>query len=197
MIRMTRQCKILVLGHLPSADNRARLRARDQPVLQVERQQFASDIASALPLVRAWASLAAATYCPSTLRHRESAETLCTALGLPALTVDSRLDNVDYGVYKGQPLLTTPRAIDHFHDPYPGGTSWSDVLARWTAFTKTILCNHSGELVLLAGQSGAAARMLEILCDHRDPLDVLADEGLDVPFLNQGLADRVTWTYSW
>lgn len=191
----SRWCRVLVLGHVPSQDNEAGLRARDQPALPaalslLERRLLTSqDAADRFTTVDA-------CYCPATRRHVDSARAFCAALQLPEPVVDPRLDNVDYGHHKGRPVHDTPAATQHIDRPYAGGTSWSHVLQNWAHFAQSALRAHPGSTVLLVGQSGAAARMLEILCRGRSAPDVLADPQLDVPFLNAGFVPQ-EWTYRW
>lgn len=190
-------CTLLILGHLPSADNLAGLRSRDQDVAASVAEQFERDLAPALPLLRVWVQLAVAVYAPATRRHMHSAQMISALLDAPAPIIDARLNNIDYGMFKGLPLAATPSGSAYVTQPYSGGTSWSYVLGCWRSFSTEVLQRHAADVVLLAGQSGAAARMLEVLCAHRPLSDVLDDPCLDVPFLGEGGQPRAVWEYTW
>ena len=103
---------VYVWNHLPSADNRDGLVARsEQPVLPEEmekrkiqfrrlQEQDPYLLERLVRLVRIFK----AVYCPSSPRHIESARLICEFFKLPAPISDGRLDAVDYGNFKGQPL---------------------------------------------------------------------------------------------
>ena len=164
---------LYVWGHFHSADNRDHLVARsEQPVLPevIEerrnqlrrlRDQDPYFLERIFRLFRIFKTV----YCPSTPRHIESAELICELFKLPAPIPDARLDNVDYGNFKGQPSSHMRPRHEYIEIPYPGGDSWLDCLAHWRSFFEEVLPRHNGQPVLLAGQSGAAFRMCAHLCD--------------------------------
>lgn len=125
-------------------------------------------------------------YCPSNPRHIESAKLICEMLKLPPPIPDARLNNVDYGTFKGQPSSVMKPRHEYIEIPYPGGDSWSQCVAHWRSFFEEVLPRYNGEPVLLAGQSGAAIRMCAHLCDGMK-LSEAVDLGLTDP--------KVPWVY--
>jgi len=164
---------IYVWNHLPSADNRDGLVARsEQPVLpQVieklrnEFERLQDQDSYFLERIFRLFRIFKAVYCPPTPRHIESAKLICELFKLPAPIPDARLDNVDYGNFKGQPSSNMRPRHEYIEIPYPGGDSWLDCLAHWRSFFEEVLPPYNGQPVLLAGQSGAAIRMCAHLCD--------------------------------
>lgn len=164
---------IYVWEHFQSADNRDGLVARsEQPVLpevieerRVQlrrlRDQGPYFMEKFLRLFRIFKGI----YCPSTPRHVESAKLICELFKLPAPMLDARLNAVDYGNLKGQPLSSMRPPHDYVEMPYPGGESWLDCLARWRSFFEEVLPAYNGQPVLLVGQTRAAIRMCAHLCD--------------------------------
>jgi broad specificity phosphatase PhoE len=104
-------------------------------------------------------------YCPSSPRHIESAALICELFKLPAPIPDARLNAVDYGKFKGQPMSIMKPPHDYVAIQYPGGESWLDCLARWRSFFEEVLPAYDGQPVLLAGQTRAAIRMCAHLCE--------------------------------
>ncbi|MEV4250050.1 histidine phosphatase family protein [Streptosporangium canum] len=196
---MSHAVTIALLGHLPSADNRKGLRSRDQDIVMESAGEFAARLAPAMPLLGAIGPIFRAVYAPATRRHVSSARVLTGLLGLPAPIVDARLNNVDYGAFKGRPLAETPRRADFVETPYPGGTSWSQIARQWHGFFSDRIRRHDGETVLLAGQSGAAPVMLAHICNGVSLAEALADDRLNVPFLDAGCPAvfRSVWVYQW
>ncbi len=193
-------CTILILGHLPSADNLNRLRSRDIDIEPITAQRWRSRIAAAVPLLRCFARLVSVTYCPTTIRHARSAMLLTELLGIEGPVADARLNNIDYGVHKGHPLELTPSRAATPSIPYEGGEAWSDVATRWRQFCAETLPRHEGELVLLAGQSGTAARMLRHICEGVPLQDVLKSQIPSIPFFSSHWdfpTDGLLWQYSW
>lgn len=190
---------IALLGHLPSRDNRSGLRSRDQDVAGESAREFTARLATARPLLGAIGPVFRAVYAPQTLRHLSSARLVAELLGITAPVPDARLNNVDYGTFKGKPLAETPKKAAFAETPYPGGTSWVQVAERWHDFFLERMRRHDGETVLLAGQSGAAPVMLAHICDGVPLAEALADDRLDVPFLDAEPASffRSVWTYRW
>jgi broad specificity phosphatase PhoE len=185
---------IYVWNHFPSADNRDGLVARsEQPVLpevmeerriQFERLQdqdryFMEKILRLFRIFKA-------VYCPSTPRHIESAALICELFKLPAPIPDERLNAIDYGKFKGQPLSTMAPPHDYIETPYPGGESWFQCLGRWRSFFEEALQRYDSQPVLLAGQTRAAIRMCAHLCDGMKLSDAVDLEVTD---------PKVPWVY--
>ena len=106
-----------------------------------------------------------AVYCPSSPRHIESATLICDAFKLPTPIPDARLNAIDYGHFKGQPLSNMKPPHNYVQIAYPGGESWLQCVARWRSFFEEVLPNYDGHPVLLAGQTRAAIRMCAHLCE--------------------------------
>ena len=185
---------LYVWNHLPSADNRDNLVARsEQPVLpeimrerklQFERLEK-EDPYLLERLVRLF-RIFKAVYCPTSPRHIESATLICDFFKLPAPVSDARLNAVDYGEFKGQPMSAMRPAHMYVDLAYPGGESWLDCLARWKSFFEEVLKPHDSHPVLLAGQTRAAIRMCAHLCDGID-LEKAVDLQITDP--------KIPWVY--
>lgn len=185
---------IYVWNHLPSADNRDGLVARsEQPVLpevmQERRTKFRKlqeeDPYFLERIIRAF-RMFQAVYCPSSPRHIESARLICEFLKLPEPTPDPRLNNVNYGNFKGQPASNMRSRHEYLEIPYPGGDSWLDCLSHWRSFFDEVLPRYSGQPVLLVGQTGAAVRMCAHLCDG-----MKLSDAVDLEFTDP----KVPWVY--
>ncbi|HXK29563.1 MAG TPA: histidine phosphatase family protein [Candidatus Binatia bacterium] len=185
---------LYVWGHFQSADNRDRLVARsEQPVLPEaieERKKQLRRLQDQDPyfLERIFRlfRIFKVVYCPSTPRHIESAKLICEMLRLPPPIPDARLNNVDYGNFKGQPSSNMRPRHEYLEIRYPGGDSWLDCLGRWRSFFEEVLPRYNGQPVLLAGQAGAAIRMCAHLCEGMRLSDAVDLE----------LTDRnVPWVY--
>jgi broad specificity phosphatase PhoE len=164
---------IYVWEHFQSADNRDGLVARsEQPVLpeliEERKMQFRrlQDLDFYF-MEKFWRlfRIFKGVFCPSSPRHIESATLICELFNLSAPIPDARLNAVDYGNFKGQPLSNMRPPHDFIEVPYPGGESWLDCLARWRSFFEEVLITYEGQPVLLVGQTRAAIRMCAHLCD--------------------------------
>lgn len=185
---------IYVWEHFQSADNRDGLVARsEQPVLpevlDERRIQFRrlqdQDPYLLEKLVRLF-RIFKAVYCPSSPRHVESATLICEFFRLPAPILDARLDAVDYGIFKGQPMSGMKPPHDYVEISYPGGESWLHCLGRWRSFFEEVLPRYNGQPVLLAGQTRAAIRMCAHLCDG-----MKLSEAVDLELTDS----KVPWVY--
>jgi broad specificity phosphatase PhoE len=185
---------IYVWNHLPSADNRDGLVARsEQPVLpeviEERRTQFRrlqdQDPYFLERIVRLF-RIFKGVYCPSTPRHIESAKLICDLLKLPAPIPDARLNNVNYGQFKGQPSSIMKPRHEYVEIEYPGGDSWLDCLGRWRSFFEEVLPLYNNQPVLLAGQTGAAIRMCAHLCEG-----MKLSDAVDLEFTDT----NVPWVY--
>ena len=195
-----RSCTILILGHLPSRDNLEGLRSRDLAVDPVCVSDWHSSTIGALPLLRCFASLISVTYCPASLRHAQSAQLLTEMLAIGDPLEDERLNNIDYGVFKGRPVKETPWMTDTPHIAYEGGESWNDVTLKWAEFCRKELSKYNRGIVLLAGQSATAVRMLRHFCDHVPLSQALSEEVPNIPFFSPGIdfsTRNLVWRYNW
>lgn len=144
------EVKILVVGHLPSDDNLSGIRSRDQDISESARRKWSTTTALILPVYRALGQLVDTTYCPSTVRHHDTAKLMTASLGIEKPIADYRLNNIDYGEYKGKALKCTPPAHEALIKPYLGGESWLDMASRWREFFSEKMEHHSGCCILLA-----------------------------------------------
>jgi hypothetical protein len=195
-----RSCTILILGHLPSRDNLEGLRSRDLSVDSACVANWRSNIVGAIPLLRCFASLVSITFCPASLRHAQSARLLTETLAISDPFEDERLNNIDYGIFKGRPVTETPPMTDTPHIPYEGGESWNDVASKWGEFCREELSKHNRGIVLLAGQSATAVRMLRHFCDHVPLSQALSEEVPNIPFFSPGIdfsTRNLVWRYTW
>lgn len=192
-------CTILVVGHLPSADNRKGLRSRDVGFDPREGARWLRGITAARALLRCFGAVVDAAYCPTTLRHASSARLLTDALAIAEPVEDARLNNIDYGKFKGLPVSDTPSPVN-IESRYEGGEAWIQVAERWRSFCVEVLPRHEGKLVLLAGQSAAAPRMLRHLC-MRVPLEEAVRQPVPaIPFFSQHHefpTNNLIWHYTW
>lgn len=187
---------IYVWTHLPSADNRDGLVARpEQPVLpqvldqrRTKFQQLQEQDPYLFDKLVKLFRIFKAVYCPSSPRHIESATLIGEFFQLPAPIPDARLNAVDYGTFKGQPLSTMKPPHNYVEIAYPGGESWLQCLGRWRSFFEEVLPKYDGQPVLLAGQTRAAIRMCAYLCDGMKINDAVDLEVTD---------PTVPWVYSY
>lgn len=185
---------IYVWNHFLSADNRDGLVARPEqsvlPEVMEERKTQFRRLQDQDPyllerLVRLF-RIFKAVYCPTSPRHIESATLICEFFKLPLPIADSRLDAVDYGNFKGQPLSVMQPPHNYVEIAYPGGESWLQCVARWRSFFEETFPKHNGYPVLLAGQTRAAIRMCAHLCDGMKISDAVDLEVTD---------PKVPWVY--
>ena len=185
---------LYVWNHFLSADNRDGLVARsEQPVLpevmEERKTQFRrlqqEDPYLLERLVRLF-RIFKAVYCPSSSRHIESAALICEFFKLPAPISDERLNAVDYGDFKGQPVSAMKPPRTYLDIAYPGGESWLQCLSRWRSFFEQVLPTYDGQPILLAGQTRAAIRMCGHLCEGMKLADAVDLEVTD---------SKVHWVY--
>lgn len=185
---------VYVWNHFPSADNRDGLVARsEQPVLpevieerKTEFRRLQDQDSYFLERIFRLFRIFKGVYCPSTPRHIESAKLICELFRLPAPIPDGRLNAIDYGNFKGQPMSSMKPPHGYLEIPYPGGESWLDCLARWRSFFEEVLPAYNGQPVLLAGQTRAAIRMCAHLCEGMKISDAVDLEVTD---------PKVPWVY--
>ena len=174
---------LYVWNHFRSADNRDGLVARpEQPVLpevmeerKIQFRRLQEEDSYLLEKLVRLFRIFKAVYCPSSPRHIESAALICEFFKLPAPISDERLDAVDYGDFKGQPLSVMKPPHTYLDKAYPGGESWFQCVGRWRSFFEEVLPTYNGQPVLLAGQTRAAIRMCAHLCEGmniRDAVDL-------------------------
>lgn len=198
---LTHETRILIIGHLPSEDNLRLYRSRDQEIDAGSLEIWHNNCARGLPLTHAMAQLIDATYCPTTVRHHQTAKLITEAFGIDAPVPDARINNIDYGVFKGRPLEETPHPTEALEFPYDGGESWQSVAERWNAFFRTTVRNFPNSVILLAGQSANAVRMLKHICLHQTLEEVLTSPVPHLQFFSVGAEvqdfSSVIWKYRW
>ncbi len=126
----------------------------------------------------------AAVYASDLGRAVETAEIAFGTTDVP-LHFDARLRECDYGEMTGMPVaeLDRERAL-HVTQPFPGGESYADVVARVRRFLDEIVA-WDGRTLLLIGHSATRFAL-----DH-----LLADE--DLPTVVQAPFDwKPGWRYS-
>jgi broad specificity phosphatase PhoE len=107
----------------------------------------------------------AAVFASDLGRAVETAEIALRDAGIP-IRYDSRLRECNYGDWNGMPSVRLEaersRRID---EPYPGGESYRDVVARMREFLDDLQAEHDGKLVLVIGHSAtrwALDHLLEV-----------------------------------
>ena len=102
-------------------------------------------------------------------RATETAEIAFGATGIPVL-LDWRLRECDYGDLTGGSAKRVAAVVkDHLEQPYPGGESYSDVVARMRSFLDDLFLRWDGKRVLVVGHA-ATRWSLQHLVDG-EPLD--------------------------
>jgi broad specificity phosphatase PhoE len=106
-------------------------------------------------------------------RAVETAEIAFAGSPIPVL-LDWRLRECDYGEMNGMPraLLDAERAR-RVDDPWPGGESWRETVARVDGFLDELCRKRSGERVLLIGH--VATRWALDHRIHAIPIETLVD----------------------
>lgn len=99
------------------------------------------------------------------------------------IRLDPRLRECDYGVLNGAPVdqVHAVRA-ERIHEPFPGGQSYSDVVAGVKDLLAELVHDHEGERILLVGHAAT-----------RFALDLLI-EGTS---LQQSMARPFAWQPGW
>lgn len=109
-------------------------------------------------------------------RAVDTAEIAFHGTGIPIIQ-DDRLRECDYGSLNGAPVaevaVTRPHRVQ---DPFPGGESYRQVVARTRSFLSDLVRDRDGERVLVVAHS-ANQWALEVLVHGRD-----VAEFLDAPF---------------
>ena len=102
--------------------------------------------------------------------------------GIPVLH-DWRLRECHFGDLDGAPAADVERVrADHVYDPFPGGESYVDVVARVRSFARDAASRFAERRIVVVGHAGT-----KIALDH-----VL--EGADLPRL---VAQPVRWQPGW
>lgn len=107
-------------------------------------------------------------------RAVETARIAFDGTAIPVL-LDWRLRECDYGRMNGMPRarLDAERAR-HVDEPWPGGESWRQAVARVGGFLDELREGHDGRRVLLVGH--VATRWALDVAVHGTPLEELVDE---------------------
>lgn len=95
----------------------------------------------------------AAVYCSDLRRSYQTAERAFAARGIP-IGRDPRLREQDYGEYTGRTrqeiAAERPRRLT---EPFPGGESIRQAVARVRAFLQDAAARHAGQTILVIGHS--------------------------------------------
>jgi probable phosphoglycerate mutase len=119
-----------------------------------------------------------AVYAASLSRTRRFAAIVCETLGLPAATIDPRLDEVDYGDWAGRsndeiaaagPATVAAMEAWNSRDVWPEGMGWksrsADVLAAIRQFADEILAEGRHARPLVVSSNGILRFLPRILLD--------------------------------
>jgi len=109
---------------------------------------------------RAGAEIAAAF--ASDLEHAaETARIAFGSRGIPVL-LDWRLRECDFGEFDGRPVAELEHARERFvYDPFPGGESYVDVVARVRSFVADLASRYAERRVVIVGHQAT-----KIALDH-------------------------------
>lgn len=127
----------------------------------------------------------AALFASDLARASETARIAFRDRGIPAFH-DWRLRECHFGELDGGPVaaLEAVRAL-HVYDPFPGGESYVDVVARVRSFLHDVGRRFGGETIAVVGHHGTKLALDHVLEGHPLP------ELVQVPFRWQA-----GWTYS-
>lgn len=130
------------------------------------------------------------------LRAQETAHIVAEALGVPTVSYDDRLREVNLGTFSGK-KVSDLHAYWRENDkadlnlPYPGGESEADVRRRGWYFMHELEAAHHGKKVLIVGHDGPL-RMLGSTAEGWPEREVLAKlRNLTQPFLEVGHVTRL------
>jgi broad specificity phosphatase PhoE len=83
------------------------------------------------------------------------------------LVVDSRLRECNYGILNGMPReRLEEERLEHLDEPWPGGESYRDVVARTQALLDDVARQWDGGRVLLIGHSATRWALDQLLLGH-------------------------------
>ena len=173
--------KIYFASHGTTYDNEAKLASgwKDDELSPLGRQQAAEykDLLKDLQI-----DLIA---CSDQVRATETVR-LAFGESLPVIA-DARLRELNYGDLNGAPKSDVdPAKINHITEPFPGGESYNDALARTHEFYNELKENHGDKNVLVVG-SRATQHGLQTLVEG-----TTIEELLQIPFKWQPY-----WEYDW
>lgn len=96
----------------------------------------------------------AAVFCSDLGYAVETARIAFEGHGLPVLH-DWRLRECDFGELTGGPVAHVEQVrAAHVYEPFPGGESYTDVVARVRSFLRDLGPRHAGRRVVLVGHHG-------------------------------------------
>jgi broad specificity phosphatase PhoE len=124
----------------------------------------------------------AAVFCSDLRRAVDTARIAFGGTGIP-VHLDPRLRECNYGTLNGAPVEALDRRrFDHLDQPFPGGESYRQVVARTGAFLADLIRDVDGQTVLVIAHSA-----------NRWALDVLV-HGRQ---LEDAVETRFTWQPGW
>jgi broad specificity phosphatase PhoE len=96
-------------------------------------------------------------------RAAETARIAFGARGLPVLH-DWRLRECDFGELEGGPVARVEEARTlHVYDPFPGGESYADVVARVRSFLRDLAPRFADRRVVVVGHQGTKLALDHVL----------------------------------
>ena len=111
---------------------------------------------------------------------RRAVETAEIALGGSRIPIrlDPRLRECDYGEWNGAPVarIEAERAL-RIDEPFPGGESYRQAVARVREFLDDVARDHDGERVLVIGHAATRFALQHLL--EGTPLEELVDAPFD------------------
>jgi broad specificity phosphatase PhoE len=115
----------------------------------------------------------AAVFCSDLVRAAETARIAFAPRGLPIFH-DWRLRECNYGMLNGTPVarLEAERTL-HVYDPYSGGESYGDVVARVRSFLHDVSSRYANERIVVVGHSATKWALDHLL--EGTPLDELVE----------------------
>ena len=106
-------------------------------------------------------------------RAAETARIAFAGRGLPIL-LDWRLRECNYGMLNGTAVARLEvERTRHVHDPYSGGESYDDVVARVRSFLHDLPARHANQRILVIGHSATKWALDHLL--EGAPLDELVE----------------------
>lgn len=95
----------------------------------------------------------AVVYSSDLARAVETSEIAFGSVDVPVL-LDPRLRECDYGALNGGPAAEVGRRVlQHLDDPFPGGESYRQVVARTRSFLADVAARHACDRVLVIAHS--------------------------------------------
>jgi 2,3-bisphosphoglycerate-dependent phosphoglycerate mutase len=109
----------------------------------------------------------AAVFCSDLTRAAHTAAIAFAGTDIPVL-LDWRLRECDYGELNGSPAADLHlHRPEHVDQPYPGGESWRQAVARVSSFVTDLPCRWSDQRVLVIGHVATRWGLAHVLTGER------------------------------